>query len=281
MKQENGTIINLEKSQAPTPGAMLHVLVVPGRFIFATAIAALGVETLVCAGRSEPALGPQLHEIPVIPWLPAVPWLGYVFGAVLICCGAGIVTRRWRRDAGWVVAALLTICTLILIVPKYVAEPGSMSLRTVVFEPLTLAGMALLIDDMRGRRGVAGGASAALIAVSLIVFGVDHLLDVPGIASLLPHWIPWHAFWVAFFGLAFIAAGLSFGFGRLLSWAMAGNGLMLGIWVLTLHLPRVLGLYGVPGAPRSPDEWSSLLIAAGLWGGSWALVDVPWREVVP
>ena len=46
---------------------------------------------------------------------------------------------------------------------------------------------------------------------------------------------------------------------------------MFGTWVITLHLPRVLGLYGIVGAPKNPDEWSSLLIAMALWGGFWEL----------
>jgi hypothetical protein len=47
--------------------------------------------------------------------------------------------------------------------------------------------------------------------------------------------------------------------------------IMFAIWVVTLHLPRVLGLYGIPGAPHDPDEWSrsSLFIAVALWGGLW------------
>jgi hypothetical protein len=44
---------------------------------------------------------------------------------------------------------------------------------------------------------------------------------------------------------------------------------MFAIWVVTLHLPRVLGLYGIPGAAHDPDEWSSLFIAVALWGGLW------------
>jgi hypothetical protein len=50
-------------------------------------------------------------------------------------------------------------------------------------------------------------------------------------------------------------------------------GLMFGIWVLTLHLPRVLGIYGIPGAPQNPNEWSSLFIATAFWGGLWALAS--------
>jgi hypothetical protein len=49
---------------------------------------------------------------------------------------------------------------------------------------------------------------------------------------------------------------------------------MFGIWVVTLHLPRVLGLYAIPGAPTDPNEWSSLFIATALWGGLWALARV-------
>ena len=83
--------------------------------------------------------------------------------------------------------------------------------------------------------------------------------------------IPWHVFWVALFGVAFIAAGLSIGLNRLERPGAFGIGLMFAIWVVTLHVPRVLGLYGIPGAPSNPDEWSSLFIAIGLWRGLWAL----------
>jgi hypothetical protein len=68
----------------------------------------------------------------------------------------------------------------------------------------------------------------------------------------------------------FIAGGLSIG-SNCLQQGSAGVGLMFGIWVVILHLPRVLGLYGIPGAPHNPDEWSSLFIAVALWGGLWAL----------
>jgi hypothetical protein len=64
---------------------------------------------------------------------------------------------------------------------------------------------------------------------------------------------------------------LSIGFNCLQQWGATGVGLMFGIWVVTLHLPRVLGLYGIPGALHDPDEWSSLLIAVALSGGLWAL----------
>jgi hypothetical protein len=105
----------------------------------------------------------------------------------------------------------------------------------------------------------------------LIVFGVDHFLALAPIGTLIPSWIPWHVFWIAFFGAVFIGAGLSIGLNLLLRCGAAAIGFMFAIWVFTLHFPRVLGLYGIPGAPTNPAEWSSLLIAVALWGarGRW------------
>jgi hypothetical protein len=232
-------------------------LLSPGRAVFALAIIALGIETLVCARI-----------------LPAIPWLAYMFGPVLAACGAGLLFKRTLRTAAIALGSLLVLCTLVLEVPKYAAIPGSMSLRTVVFEPLAIGVLAWLLPGRNATPSLLARASRYLLAISFIVFGVDHFLALAPIGTLVPNWIPWHVFWIAFFGAGFIAAGLSIGFNFLARWGAACIGLMYAIWVFTLHLPRVLGLYGIPGAPRSPDEWSSLLIAVALWGGSWALAGV-------
>jgi hypothetical protein len=95
----------------------------------------------------------------------------------------------------------------------------------------------------------------------------DHLIGLGPIARLVPAWIPFHVFWIGFFGIAFIATGVSIGLDRRRVWGAFGLGLMFAIWVLTLHLPRVSDVYGIAGAPRSPNEWSSLFIAIALLPG--------------
>jgi uncharacterized membrane protein len=247
------------------------VLPILGRAIFALAILGLGVETIVCARAASRALGPQYQVIPVIPWLPAISWLAYLFGTILVLCALGLLSTRTIRAAAMVLGGLLFVCTLILDVPKNLADIGNISLRTGVFEPLSLACLAWLLPDPKETPRWLLLVSRYLLGISLIVFGVDHFLALIFIANLIPHWIPFHVFWVAFFGVAFVAAGLSIGFNLLSRWSSAGLGLMFAIWVFTLHLPRVLGLYGIPGAQRNPNEWSSLLIAIALWGGLWAL----------
>jgi hypothetical protein len=166
---------------------------------------------------------------------------------------------------------ILFVCAIILDVPKYAVAIGSIPLRTIVFEPLSLACLAFLLPGPSTTPAWLTRASRLLLGVSMIIFGIDHFLALIFIANLIPAWIPFHVFWVAFFGAAFIAAGVSIGLNILLGWGAFGLGLMFGIWVVTLHLPRVLGLYGIPNAPHNPNEWSSLFIAVALWGGLWAI----------
>ncbi len=265
---------------SPTQGeARLGALARLGLVVFAISILAIGVENWICAHNSTDALGPQYKVLDVIPFLPAIPWLAYAVGAILVACGVGLLWHRTQRPAAITLGSLLFLCTVILEVPKNAAEPLSISLRTGVFEPAAMAALAWLVPDWATLPRWLVRFARYLLALSLIVFGVDHFLALRFIASLLPSWIPGHVFWVAFFGLVFIAGGLSIGLDLLLRWGAAGVGLMFAIWVFTLHGPRVLGLYGIPGAPRSAAEWSSLFIAVSLWGGLWAIIRDP-REPV-
>lgn len=249
-----------------------------GRILFSFAIMALGSETVICAHSAADSLGPEYKVIPVLPWLPAISWFAYIFGAILAVCGAAILVKRVARSASLVLGSCLFLGALTLDLPKYAVHFGNMSLRTTVFEPLALAALAWLLGGRVASPGWLLRGSRYLLGLSLVVFGVDHLIGLLPIAALIPAWIPWHVFWIGFFGAGFCAAGLSISFNLLPTWGAGCLGLMFAIWVITLHLPRVLGVYGIPGAPQNPNEWESLLIAVALWGGPWALIEGAGRE---
>jgi uncharacterized membrane protein YphA (DoxX/SURF4 family) len=46
-------------------------------------------------------------------------------------------------------------------------------------------------------------------ALPIAAFGTEHFTQTKGIASIVPAWIPWHAFWVYLVGACFIAAAFS------------------------------------------------------------------------
>lgn len=164
----------------------------------------------------------------------------------------------------------MLLSALVLDAPK---SPNLMSAgwRTAVLEPIVIASLAWLVPGPDAVSRPLYRTSRYLLALALVVFGIAHFQVLTFVATLLPTWIPWHRFWTVFFGVAFIAAGASFATGYAQRWAAAGVGLMFATWVVTLHLPRTLGLYAIPGAIRNPDEWSSLFIALARWGGSWAI----------
>jgi uncharacterized membrane protein YphA (DoxX/SURF4 family) len=245
-----------------------------GYVLFAIAMIALGVETLALAFvHGTDKLGHGYDAIPVLPFLPPMPWLAYLVSAIWIVCGIGLLRAESARNCATILGSMLLVFALFLDAPRAAAHFASISLRTVVFEVIALASLAWMVTG-RSSAPALFTAGRYLFALSLIVFGVDHYLALAPIAALIPGWIPGHVFWVAFFGTGLIAAGIAISIGYLAVPAAALIGLMYAIWVITLHLPRTLGFYGIPGAVRDPGEWSSLFIAVALWGGSWALVAV-------
>jgi len=245
-------------------------LLAAGYPIFALAIVAIGVELIVCAWMPGKGVFPHGYDaIPVIPFPPPIPWLVVLLGAVVAACGGGLIFPRSARMGALLLGSLFFFCTLVLEVPKAAAYPASMSLRTTVFEPVALGALAWMLPGLTTPARFMVGRW--LLAVSLVVFGSDHFMDLDGIGSLVPAWVPWHVFWIGFFGAAFIAAAAAIAIGRLVGPALALLGLMYALWVLTLHLPLTLGLYGIPRTMHDPAEWSSLFIALALWGGPWAI----------
>jgi hypothetical protein len=108
-----------------------------------------------------------------------------------------------------------------------------------------------------------------LIAISLVVFAVQHFMYAKFVASLIPAWIPARLFWTYFTGAAFIAAAISITIRVMLRIAGMLLGTMFFLWVIVLHVPRVAG------SPRNGDEVTSLLVALAMSGVGFALASAP------
>jgi len=253
-----------------TPQQFLEPL---GRSVLGLSIAAIGIETVLCAGASSSALGPAHDVIPIVPFIPAVPMLAMIFGAVWALCGACMVSASAAKWASIAFAVTFGFFTVAQIAPIAAQAPYNLSFRTAFFEPLTMAALACL----QPAAGLNGNALRIMlryiVAVALLVFGLDHFLALAAIATLVPPWIPFPAFWVGLFGVAFIATGVAFATRYLFRISVVAISLMFGIWVLTLHLPRTLGYYGIRDAIHDPAEWSSLFIALALCGGFLAVAS--------
>jgi len=103
------------------------------------------------------------------------------------------------------------------------------------------------------------------IAISLVVFAIQHFLYANFVATLVPAWIPGRLFWAYFVGVAFVAAAI----GAVVPKMTRPAGILLGIlfllFVVTLHIPRIAA------HPRDGNEWTSGFVALAMCGGAWIL----------
>jgi uncharacterized membrane protein len=227
-----------------------------GRVLFALAIFGIGVETLICV--------PGHKVVPVIPWIPAIPSIAYPIGVIFILCGPGLLFQRSLLVSSFALGVVMLLCGLAFDVPRHF-DLMSVPWRTNVLEPIVIGCLAWLASV--NVPAWLHQASRYFVGFALIVFGIGHFQVLTMIANMVPGWIPWHVFWTSFFGVAFIAAGISFASGFLQRWAALAAGLMFVLWVLTIHLPALL-------AKQIPDNWSDVFIVVALCGGFWAvLVD--------
>lgn len=110
--------------------------------------------------------------------------LAYVGRTVLIGCGVGLLLPRTMRTAAIAPGNLLCLCALLTQVPRSAGDPGNISFRTTVFEPLAIAGLRSLLPGPNGMLFRAERPIRWLLA-ALSVFGVDHFIALKPIASVV------------------------------------------------------------------------------------------------
>jgi hypothetical protein len=116
----------------------LDTVVKQGRFLFAIAIMALGLEHLVCAHFGQAV-------VPLIPWVPGHPWLAYLTGTVLIAAALNIAANKKAQLAAILLAIFSLVCDFVLQLPKVVAHPLDIGIRTGAFEILAICAAALTL----------------------------------------------------------------------------------------------------------------------------------------
>jgi uncharacterized membrane protein YphA (DoxX/SURF4 family) len=255
----------------------MHGLLRAGRIIFAIAMVFFGVQFLIFAtSMTGPLPGP--------PWARGGISLAWLCCAGFIVCGVSIAAGMMARWAAMLLGAAVLLFALIRWVPDLVAHLHNPGPWTVVFELLAISGGAfVLAASLSSPDGTWNGLAAIgryMVAVSLVIFAVQHFMYAGFVATLVPAWIPRHLFWAYFTGAAFVAVALSFAAGKMVRLSAGLLGLMFLLWVLLLHVPRVAA------SPRNGDEVTSLFVALAMCGvsfilaGAWENNRRVWRLIL-
>jgi uncharacterized membrane protein len=188
----------------------------------------------------------------------------------------------WRSTARYGsagLAAILLAWVVFLHLPALAGAPRNGGEWTGALETLALSGAAIALYGILGRasryeRGPGATADRAAPAGRYIFglcmpgFGVLHFMYISYVAFVIPGWIPSHVFFAYATGVAHVASGLGILTGVLGRLAAYCTAAMFGSWVILVHAPRVLA------HAHDPNEWTSMLIAAGMCGSALLIAAV-------
>ncbi len=248
-----------------------------GRALFAIGLIGIGVQHFLFR-----------EFIPVIVplWpagIPGHPFWVLVTGALLVAAGVGILFGVKART----VAAYTGLALLVLVIVDDVPSvlrlyPKHLGSWTNAIKALAMCGGAWVVARSLGdgdgslpgwleRLLPTGGYFFALM---LVLFGIDHFLYAPFVATIVPKWAGSAMFWTYFAAVALIAGGLGICLkpvSRLASLLVGG---MIFLWVPMLHIPRAMA------DPRGQlgNEWTSVFEATAFSGIAFLLAGLSSRD---
>jgi uncharacterized membrane protein len=100
-------------------------------------------------------------------------------------------------------------------------------------------------------------------AIPLAVFGALHLSAAPGLATMVPSYMPWHLFWAYFFGFALLSASLSIATKIQVRWSGLLFGIAMFLFVAMMMFP------GAIANPRDRFAWTFVCRESSFGSGGW------------
>jgi len=215
---------------------------------FAIPLAAFGAEHL--------SGGIPLQMVPAyMPW--RLFWL-YFVGVALIAASLSIATKIQVRWSGLLVGIMMFLFVAMLHLPGAIRVGGRI-IGTIVFRELSFGGGAWVLAAMAmggngdGRRKSLITVGRVLIAIAVIVFGVQHFLHPLGLPGVplqkqMPTWIPARAFIDSLTGTFLIVAGVCFLLARKTRLAATYLGAWIVLLVVVIYGPVLIGALADPSA---------------------------------
>lgn len=231
-----------------------------GRIFYGISIAAIGLLTIYYKDF------PYMMIPPKHTWLTNHVVFVYIAGAFLLLSGASIAIGKMVTPVSLLLGTVLLLVFCFYFIP-YELFVSTNYTRFGAWEnaakELTLASGAFVIA---GRY-----PGIVLYALTIISYSIDHFIYGKGAADYIPAWIPNHVFWIYFAGVALLGAGLGIllNIRRPLMATLLGT--MIFIWVVILHIPKVIAARG----DDSSGEVTSTFLALAYCGIAFVIAAAP------
>ncbi|MDP4265411.1 MAG: hypothetical protein Q8941_22990 [Bacteroidota bacterium] len=193
---------------------------------------------------------------------------------MLILAGACIVFEKKTRSASLLLGtALLLIFCFYFIPYQFMVSPNYMHLVDWdnAGKELALAGGAFVVagrfpgknqNSLSKFLGKLIPFGAILFSITMITFGTLHFLYAKGVSEYAPSWVPNREFWTYLAGAGLFGSGVAIILKIKTRLAATLLGTMILIWVIILHIPRVI----VSPVAYMGSEVTSALIALAYSG---------------
>jgi uncharacterized membrane protein len=207
----------------------------------------------------------------------------YIIGTVFIVGGLFIILKIKIRLNSIVILLVLIILTLLFKLPKLINDLFNPNLWTTSFEMIALCGGCLILlgsltqtqdKQINKKENIDTRIGSYLFLSLLIVVGIQHFMYADFISTLVPTWIPGHIYWAYFVGIAFLATAVSIILRIKIVIITSLSGLMFLLWVLILHLPRVISNI------HTETEWTSLFVALAMSGISFMISETTLQNYI-
>ncbi len=247
-----------------------------GRVFYGIALTAMGIQTIT--DQDFPyMLIPQGHD-----WINGHLVVVDVSGGLLILAGLLLIAGWYIKIISLFLGTLLGLIFCFYFVPyEFLFSPAYRSFGDWenAAKELALAGGAFAVcrrfclpTNYPASRFWEKLMAAGLVffPLAIISFGLDHLLYANYAQAYIPAWIPWHLFWIYLTGTALVCSGIAIIFRirpRLFATLL---GSMIFIWILILHIPKVMA---APVDERA-GELTSALIALAYCGTAYIFSEL-------
>jgi uncharacterized membrane protein YphA (DoxX/SURF4 family) len=197
-----------------------------------------------------------------------IPWrtpLVYASALLLAAGGAAILSGRYERAGTLLLALFYGLWVVAFHLPNALASWRHIGAWNAPAEItyLTMGAAALLSVHAGQMRRTLALVARVLAGLSALVFGLAHFNYIDFTATFVPAWIPpSQVFWAWATGAGHFAAGVGLVSGIRARLAATLHALMMGSFVVFVHIPRVFA------SPEKHDEWVMLGISSALTGAA-------------